>query len=360
MRIFLLVILVVWAPVPEARAQQTENLFLITLDGLRWQELFSGADSALLREERYVDRPDELAARFWADDPLDRRALLMPFFWNVIAEEGQLYGNRELGSSVDVTNGMVFSYPGYNEILVGYPDDEHIRSNAKQPNRNETVLEFINQQDGFRGRVAAFGSWDVFPFIINEQRSGIPVNAGFEPAEGSSLSEREVFLNELQRQIPSPWGSVRLDAFTHHYAREYLEKERPRVVYIAYGETDDFAHDGEYDSYLEAAHRTDAFIGDLWEWAQSTDGYRGTTTLLITTDHGRGLGSQWTSHGSDVDRAREIWLAAMGPDSPARGEVARSADYYQNQVAGTAAALLGLEYAREREVGDVIAPVLGR
>ena len=41
---------------------------------------------------------------------------------------------------------------------------------------------------------------------------------------------REVFLNELQPQVPSPWSTVRLDAFTHHYALEYLKRERPRLI----------------------------------------------------------------------------------------------------------------------------------
>ena len=61
-------------------------------------------------------------------------------------------------------------------------------------------------------------------FIINDERSGIPVNAGFRNAEGD-LTEKEEFLNQLQTEIPSPWGSVRLDAFTHHYAKEYIQKE---------------------------------------------------------------------------------------------------------------------------------------
>ena len=338
----------------------TRYVFLVTLDGLRWQELFSGADPALLRDERFVEAPEALAERFGADDPNDRREALMPFFWSVVAREGQLYGNRRRGSTVAVTNGHRFSYPGYNEILTGFADDERIDSNDKVPNPNVTVLEYVNRQPDFAGRVAAFGSWDVFPYIINEARSGVPVNAGFRTATGDDLTERERFLNELQPEVPSPWRTVRLDAFTHHYAFEYLRKRHPRLLYIAYGETDDFAHDGKYDAYLEAAHRTDAFLAKLWAWAQAHEPYQDRTTLVVTTDHGRGDGDAWTSHGSDVAGAEYIWLAVLGPDTPARGEVAEEGPYFQNQVAATVAALLGLDYGNARPVGPPLAPALGR
>jgi hypothetical protein len=335
----------------------TENVFLITLDGLRWEELFAGADSTLLHDERYVDDVDGLRERFWRDTPAARRAALMPFFWSTIAQEGQLYGDRTRGCTVDATNNMLFSYPGYNEILTGAADDDRIDSNAKRPNPNVTVLEAVNRQDGFRDRVAAFGSWDVFPYIINEDRSGVPVNAGFETATGD-LTQKERFLNELQPQIPSPWGAVRLDAFTHHYAVEHLKQHRPRLLYVAYGETDDFGHDGEYGQYLRAARRTDAFIEALWTFAQSDPQYRNTTTLLITTDHGRGSGDAWTGHGTDVDGARAIWMVALGPDTAPRGPVSTDCALYQNQVAATVTALLGLDVEFEPDAGPAVETIL--
>ncbi|MEO1982643.1 MAG: DUF1501 domain-containing protein, partial [Fuerstiella sp.] len=54
----------------------------------------------------------------------------------------------------------------------------------------------------------------------------------------------------------------------------------------AYGETDDFAHDGKYDEYILAAHRTDRFIREIWDIVQSTNGYRDNTVLFVTVDHG--------------------------------------------------------------------------
>ena len=37
-----------------------QKVFLITLDGLRWQELFLGADSLLVKNKNYVKHPEKL------------------------------------------------------------------------------------------------------------------------------------------------------------------------------------------------------------------------------------------------------------------------------------------------------------
>lgn len=327
----------------QAQGQEDTKVILITLDGLRWQELFGGADSLLIGNKDYVGDVEHLKEKFWRDSPQERRKALMPFFWGEVAKMGQLHGNRELGSKVDLTNSMWFSYPGYNEILTGRADDDRINSNDKVDNPNVTVLERYNNTPEGKGKVAAFGSWDVFPFIINENRSGIPVNAGFETA-GTDLTERERFLNQLQGQIPSPWGSVRLDAFTHHYALEHMKKEHPKLVYIAYGETDDFAHDGNYQAYLTATHNTDGLIRELWEFAQGDGFYRDNTLFLITTDHGRGTQPlhTWKGHGSDVEGAHAVWLVAFGKDVRALGELRAGEQLYSNQIAPSLMRVLGM------------------
>ena len=357
MRKFLILIFLYSFNLAHAQSsRKTENIFIITLDGFRWQELFSGADSALIKNKEFTDDAEGMMSLFWNDTPMERRKKLMPFFWTTLVTEGQLYGNRWHNNNVNCSNTMWFSYPGYNEILCGFADDERINSNKKIDNPNVTVLESLNKSRRYKGKVAAFCSWDVFPFIINEKRSGLPVNAGYEIAAGRNLSKREIFLNELQGIIPGHWGSVRQDAFTHHYALEYVKKHQPKVVFISYGETDDFAHDGRYDEYLKSARRTDQFIQQLWQWIQSQAVYKNKTTFLITTDHGRGTipAQNWKHHGDEIQGADQIWLAVIGPDTPSTGEQKAEGQLYQNQIAKTAAAFLGVDYTNEREVGDVI------
>jgi hypothetical protein len=337
---------------------KTENVILITFDGLRWQELFSGADSGYMKQQKYL-KDANLKEKYWRKDIHERRKALLPFFWGTIASKGQLYGNRTLGSKVNVTNRMWFSYPGYNEILTGKADDKHIKSNDKEYNPNVNVLEFINRQPDFTGKVAAFTSWDVFPYIINDKRSGVFVSSGIVEATGPSLTEKEKMLNQVIRNIPNPLGDIRLDAFTFYYGMEYLKKNKPRVMYFGFDETDDFAHAGEYGAYLNAAHYTDKFIAELWDYLQSDPQYKDKTTLIITVDHGRGTNEEdWKHHGIKIANADEIWLAILGPDTPATGEAKGESQLYQNQVARTLASFLGLDFSPESTVGSVISPVM--
>ncbi|MEJ7644408.1 MAG: sulfatase-like hydrolase/transferase [Chryseolinea sp.] len=355
----ILIILILTTNLAHAQEQKTQNVVLITLDGMRWQEVFNGGDSGFMRQQKFL-KDDKLKKKFWRSDVKERRTALMPFFWSTIAQKGQLYGNRDAGSKMNVTNNQWFSYPGYNEILTGNADNERIHSNDKFYNPNSNVLEFIEEQSGFKNAVAAFTSWDVFPYIINDKRNGIMVSAGLTPATAGKLSEQEQTMNKLMPSIPNPLGEVRLDAFTFYYGLEYMKRSKPRVMYFAFDETDDFAHAGEYGAYLNSAHNTDLFISELWTYLQSDAFYKDKTTLILTCDHGRGISAEdWKSHGAKVPLADQIWMAVLGPDTPAKGE-ATAGQYYQNQVAKTMASLLGFTYGEGKNVGETIPGVMGK
>ncbi|WP_243431469.1 phosphoglyceromutase [Algoriphagus lutimaris] len=332
-----------------AQDYKTEHVVLITLDGMRWQEVFKGADSLMVDDTGMIESPGSLLKDFWDTDPLKRREMLLPFFWNTLSKEGQIYGNRAYGNKVDNSNNMWFSYPGYNEFLSGFADDERITSNDKINNPNITLLEYLNQRPEYKGKVMAFGSWDVFPYIVNEERSGVPVNAGFDVAEGNNLTPEEILTNKLQSEIRGPWGGVRLDPFTHSYAMSALKTKKPKVLYISYGETDDWAHGNHYDQYIWSAKQTDAYIKEIWDFIQSDPQYKDKTTMIIGVDHGRGTTkTSWRGHGTQIPEAGQIWLAAIGPDTPATGEMKSNGQWHSSMVARTVFKLLGLEYPDEK------------
>jgi hypothetical protein len=233
---------------------KTRNIILVTTDGLRWQEVFGGADPALMNRESGVKDLHVLKDAFDRETPEARRKALMPFLWETIAGKGQLFGDS--GDEVKVTNGRNFSYPGYNEILTGSADPR-IDSNQKFLNPNVNVLEWLNQKEEFRYHVAAYGSWDVFPYILNRWRSKVRVHAAWKPPAGKHLSDEERLVAQLMRESPHLWEECCFDNFTFHSAMGYLKRRRPRVLYIALGETDEWGHAGRYDQYLTAAHRVD-------------------------------------------------------------------------------------------------------
>ena len=117
-----------------AQSTKTRNVVLIVSDGFRWQEVFNGADETLLNEANggIWDKEEDLRREFWRADASERRRALLPFLWNTVAVHGQIFGNQAVGSVARVTNGLAFSYPGYNEMLTGHPD-ARIDSNEYGP-----------------------------------------------------------------------------------------------------------------------------------------------------------------------------------------------------------------------------------
>lgn len=322
--------------------QKAENVIIVTLDGFRWQEVFTGADEVLINSKEYSHDTADLKQKFWASTAEERRMKLLPFVWSTVAAQGQLHGNRNYESKANVLNQYQFSYPGYNEIFTGYPDTA-VNSNDKILNKNENVLEFINQQKGFKGKVAAFTTWDCFPYILNAQRSGIYVNADVDSFKFSSPAFQ--MLNDFQFLSTKPIG-VRPDIITYMAAKQYVKEFKPKVLYIAFDETDDFAHGGMYDQYLFSAHAEDAMIRDLWNMIQSMPEYKDKTTLIVTCDHGRGDKNKndWRHHGSKIAESGEIWMAFLGKGVPAKGEVKQNEQIYQAQLAQTIASVLGFNF----------------
>lgn len=252
---------------------------LVTIDGLRWQDAFHGPDPALAAED-------------------DRGRDLMPFLKS-FAREGVFIGDRRANSCMRVENKYWFSYPGYTEMLAGRPNPR-IRANSEQWNDDVTVLEWLNGRDAFRGQVRVFAEWAKVPYIVNTQRSGLPVSVAAQ-----SLTLRD-----------PPTMAVAQTMFI----------EPTRVAWIDLGDTDTRAHDGDYAGTLDAAAHADAFLADLWAKIEAHPDWAGQTTLIVTVDHGRGEApdDKWRGHGSGWYRGVRVpgvgwpgsdatWLAARGP-----------------------------------------------
>ncbi len=322
----------------------TGNIFIITTDGFRWQEIFAGADSLLINNENYTPDKSTIKALYWASAIEERRKKLMPFLWSVIAAKGQLYGNRLYDNRVNIANDFAKSYPGYNEIFTGNTDPL-ISSNSKRNNLNPNILEYLNEQPGFEGKIAAFTSWDVFPYIFNKESSSFFINSGYEKMTDPNISTQTALVNNVQQNEISDKSATRYDGLTFINAKEYIKKNKPRILYLGLGETDEFAHQGRYDLYLDQANSVDKMIAELWHWVQTNPGYKDNTTFIITTDHGRGSKSnKWTSHGAFIKGSSQTWLAIIGPHILPLGEVKENEQLYQQQIAQTIAHLLGEEF----------------
>jgi len=327
-------------------AAKTQTVVLIVSDGLRWQEIFTGAEADLLNEKDggcWVPEP-ELRKRYWRASAAERRAALFPFLWETVAQHGQIFGNQALGSVAQVTNGKAFSYPGYNEMSTGFANDA-IDSNEFGPNPTPTVFEWLNKFDEFRGRVAIYGTWNAYEQIFNQARSGLIVRAGWTLPRKKHATPRDALLRQLYETTTQFDEEDVPNSFLQIPLLDFVKTGKPRVLFVGYGETDNWAHQGRYDLVLDSAHRFDYFVKQLWDTMQAMPEYRGTTTFIITTDHGRGSGlTEWKEHGVEEKGSENIWIAVIGPDTAPLGERSRIAPVAQAQIAATIAALLGKNY----------------
>ena len=267
----------------------------------------------------------------------------MPFLWNVIGKNGQIFGDPDRSASALSTNGLKFSYPGYSELFCGVVD-KSIDSNDKKDNPNLSVLEYLNSLPRYQGKVSAVCTWDVFPSIFRTRQNKLRIISGWSLPEGEHASARQKELAVIMHQLPRYWKDNVFDVITMEAVKDELVQRKPRVMYIALGETDEWGHGRRYDLYLNAAHNADQFLADLWQQLQRSPQYAGKTAMLITTDHGRGSNKvDWTDHGKDVPGAEHIWLAAIGPGVMPKG-LREKVNIKQVQVASTVARLLGEDF----------------
>jgi hypothetical protein len=308
------------------------KLFIITLDGFRWEEVFNGADSALINDKKSTPDSSVTKALYWDVNAGERRKKLLPFFWNVIVKQGQLYGNRLYNNKVNVSNPYALSYPGYSELLTGSVDFS-IHNNSKKKNRNPNILEVLNSSNEYAGKVAAFTSWDVFPYILNKEEGGFYLNSGLENVKNKELTYSEKLLNTLQSEVIHEKKETRYDELTYIACKEYIMKAKPSVVLLSFSGTDDAGHAKRYDEYLQEANNADRMISELWRLVQSIPEYADQTTFLITTDHGRGSKkSNWHKHGFFVSGSSQTWFALMGNSIVPAGEMKAENQVYQKEL----------------------------
>jgi hypothetical protein len=266
---------------------------------------------------------------------------------------------------VRITNRFGVSYPGYSEAITGVADDR-IKDNRKVPNPNISVYEWLNGKPEFAGKVAAFGAWDVFPFIFNQERSKIPVDDSIGPVDFGTLTPTIQVINRVRSETPYRWPASSFDSLVFIPMLEWVKVNQPRLTFLCLGETDEFAHEGDYPRYLEAAHRADGYLQELWTTVQSMEQYKGTTTFIIHPDHGRvdtrGGENDWWNHSLPKHPGCEsTWLAVIGPDTPALGERRDLPEIVHTRYAATIGALLGQDYrAAIPQAGEPIADVLGK
>ncbi len=338
-------------PGAAASSGVAERVIVISLDGVRTQEMFGGLDPTILQhvigpKAKVEDHP--LHKTFWRATREARREALMPFLWGTfLKQHGSIVGDHVAGSVMRLGNTHRFSYPGYAELMTGTPHDAVIDSNDNRRYPFETVLQFLRREFGVtREQVACFGSWDVFTSIASSTDDGVYTNAGYQAYDVPDAGMQALSAAQFHT-VPS-WDTARYDHYTWQFAMDHLVRHQPRALWIGLDETDDWSHNKGYVRVIEYLHRFDGWLAKLWQLIETTPAFSGKTALMLVTDHGRGnTTADWHSHGKDVEGAQFVWAAVAAPNWPARGVWrAGHPPASQSQVAATVAALVGKDWRR--------------
>jgi hypothetical protein len=327
---------------PAQATRPAPRVVLVTIDGARWQDVFGGGDPALA---------DERVLGAWAD-PID----LLPRLHG-LAASGVAFGDDAEGCGIVRTHGSSnLSLPGYLELLGGRSTRCHW--NGCERTDLPSILD-----DAERAGIpsASIASWEVLERAASDGTSGAFVAAGARawsppPAKGNL----ETMLASAARVGPFP-GTVRTayrpDSATRAIALEYLRSASPRLLHVGLGDTDEWAHRGNYVGYLRALHEADAFVGEIIDALQEK-GARDATTILVTTDHGRGR--DFREHGPSRPESGRVFLFAAGPRVAEPGTRCASRDIELPDVGATIRRLLDLPKDETARAGTPITEIAGR
>jgi hypothetical protein len=254
-----------------------------------------------------------------------------------------MLGDSYRNDSMRVGNAYAVSLPGYQSILLGR--NMGCGGNNCPRSTRESVAQRIRRDLKLeRSAVANFASWPTLERAVESQVGDTTVNVSGTPFVDPEFPTDPVFAKLADREPleVAPWG-YRYDRQTWAIARRYLELHKPRYLYIGLGDTDETAHRDEYDSYFASLLEFDERLAELLTWLDASGEFGRNTSVLVTTDHGRGEGSNWTDHYINVRNAEKVWLLARTPATRGHGPTRSGGEYSQLNIRPTVERLMGLE-----------------
>lgn len=256
------------------KQQKIEHVIYLTLDGVRWQDVF-----------------------------FDHRAL--PIFWEKHAAHGSPYGKPNTSSVIEVAS-IPTSLPSYQSQMSG--SVQPCFSNNCGRIRVETFPERLVLSGFKKKEVATFSSWVTIWDAVEHQVGTTYVSAGNMPVYDPDTHVADptmAMLNKKQRDL-MPTKDDRLDIYTFAQALHYLEAYRPRFLWIALGDADLAAHVRSRALYYLALSFYDNMIDQLFTRLKQL-GIEDKTMVVLTTDHGRGNGPNWSEHGPQFPESKKTW-----------------------------------------------------
>lgn len=327
------------------RPSEPQNVVLLMVDGVRWQEVFGGVDTTI--------------ADFAPAPLIEPGVELMPYLKHSLKTGGVVFGNATNDEEMLVSNRRNVSLPGYQSIMTGF--EQPCNGNNCGRVTVETVGErLVRELKLDRFAVASIASWDHMPLAVEHIPGQLLTNAKFDLLTDGSDDAIFDLNNQLQAADLAPWSfEARWDRYTMAHSLHYLKKHKPRFLFISLNDTDNWAHANRYAEYINAIQQIDAWISELQQTLDAMGEYGRNTTLIITTDHGRGNGGSWKDHGPDIRGAERVWLYARGPGNSTSPSPGRKGVSHKD-IRPTIEAILGLVPFECATCGSPIPEIVGQ
>ena len=268
---------------------RTPKIVLITLDGVRWQDIFDG-ETPSPYPKQYTSRQ------------------LVPNLYHSFVDNGIAIGKY---SQARNKNNRHISQPGYLELLTGIPSTTCFTNHCPYNTKPTLVNEFNSS--------AVFASWDIIDHIVDN--SGI-VNTGRyirnDKWKQLHLSDNQDFEQEFD-------DNYRPDVLTYTATIDYLKTTQPDFLWVSFCDRDDWAHYNNVVFYWASLNAADYYISEIMKLTDPN------TVFIITTDHGRGGGDGWNNHGTDAASGR-VWILIAGAGIPRVGFVSYDRVVYSSDI----------------------------
>lgn len=316
----------IWSQQLQNNASSTmQNVILITVDGVRFQEMFYGVRFPLKAHEKLGTE-------------------LLPGL-KTLEHTGEAISFRHMF----VANPVAVSLPGYRSILSGEYESSCDANNCTNTTRR-TIFDDLYDQGFSKVNLAVFGSWNTISYATESVPGRIVQNVQQHEYWESNLTMDEMLqlsaINTEMLKNPPPWGVSRYDKYTFALAKFYLKKHRPRFLYLQMGDTDEYGHHKDYKNYIQAIRTLDQQVAEIRNMLHGLGEYGDHTSIVITTDHGRGSSFMWPHHSREILSAHFVWAYVL----PAQNLLASKKIAYKNtqlkshlDIRPTLEYLLGLE-----------------
>jgi hypothetical protein len=276
--------------------QQTQNIFIIVIDGARYSETFG--------------------------DPSHQ---YIPKIWNQLKPQGTIYTSF-------YNQGVTQTNSGHSSILTG--TWQAIANDGTERPHKPTLFEYYRKETG------ALASENYV--ILGKDKLDILAYsdyAGFGVAFTSSIQTSTSQYDDLT-------------AFNN--IKTVINSSHPKLAIVNLAGTDRAGHDGPWSNYVTKLRIADSLVYEFWNFIQADPVYQNKTTVFVTNDHGRhldGIVDGFRGHGDGCSGCRHISLLVLGPDTPAG--ITDTTTRTQIDIAPTVALLL--KFNSTFSVGTLIA-----